>query len=366
MIKPSCLQLIRDVSIVDVVQSFADVKLKQKGTSYSACCPFHNEKSPSFSVSPAKGRFKCFGCGKGGDAIGFVMAKENWGLVEAAEYIGKLAGIEIEYDGSYDKEAALAYQKEQKSMRELVHEAHNTYTQMLHSDKGTAAMQYLLEKRGLYKDTIIEHKLGYAPMNFRTLCDKYGPAGLLPDGEKAGLVKPNKDSQFNDVYIDRIIFPITNDRGELISFGGGALNWKKGDKYPKYINGYQTELYDKSKALYGLYEAIPHIKKLGFAILVEGYFDVIRMHMAGAQNTVATCGTAFTREQAVVLKKYTDTILVVPDTDDAGLAACSKTIEKLTEFGMKCEVYMIPHEDGEKKDPDDFAGAYLAKVEVTG
>jgi len=351
MYTQASIDKVRSVDIVQLIGRF--VKLDKHN---SGCCPLHGEKTPSFKVNP-KGFYKCFGCGAGGDAIAFIMANERKDFIESVEHIAKLFEIQLEEEGSYDKETAKRQREERKTLREVLIETHNLYVDALwNSQHGIDPMQYLTYKRAMTKDTITHWGLGFAPDVNRFLCNRYSgdEGGSFVKADKVGLVRQN-DKGFYDVYRNRIIYPIKNEHGELISLAGRKMS--EGDKYPKYINGYASELYDKSKTLYGLYEAIPTIKKRGYANLVEGYHDVIGMHTAGAENTIASCGTALTKEMARLLKKYTKHVVVIRDDDKAGITAAEKDVFLLMEEGFKVDVLELP--DGQ--DPDDFSKQFISK-----
>ena len=364
MITNQSIQQIKELPVTDIVEK-AGVRLKKRGAKFEACCPLHNEKSPSFYVSNVKGIFKCFGCGAGGDGIKFIEMYERLDFMGAVERIAQLFNITLDYDTSIDKEQLAAQREVKKTQRQLLTEAHKLYCTLLYSDKGTKALEYLYS-RGYTDDIINTWNLGYAPDEWRLLADSYSRDGLIPAALKVGLIKENEDKRCYDVYRNRIIFPILDHQGELVTFGGRVLEEKAPNKY---INGSASELYDKSKTLIGLYQAQAGIRKHGFAILVEGYTDVISMHTAGADNTVASCGTALTDEQCRLLRKYTAPahhIIIMRDADTAGIKATSKDLQLLVKHGFKVDILSLP----EKQDPDNFAKPFFnlikSEADATG
>lgn len=357
MLTAQSIQNIREADIVYLIGTYPDIKLKPHGGNATGCCPFHNEKTPSFSVS-SKGFYKCFGCGAGGDIIRFVMDYEHLDFIAACERIAAICNISLEYEQNVDKEEYNRRREEKKTLRDIMQEVYTAYRSLLwDTELGAAAMQYATAKRQYNANTLLEWGLGFAPDSYSFIKDKYSTNGQLPQLLQLGLVKQkenNGDTNYYDAYRGRLIIPVLDENGELVCLAGRIIN-PDDKKSPKYINGAVSPLYDKSKTLFGLYQAIPHIKKQGFAILTEGYFDVITMHCAGAGNTVGSCGTALTVEMARLLKRYTDRIVIMRDGDEAGLKATSKDIEKLLAAGFSVQVYTLP----EGQDPDDYAKAFI-------
>ncbi len=354
MITPYSLARVKDVAIADVVSRY--VKLDKHG---KASCPFHNEKSASFSVNNKKGMYKCFGCGKGGDALQFIQDLNHLTFLEAAQAIAEIGGFELEQDRTIDKEAYAKAKEEKASLRALIADAQAHFLHELwNTNANYHAVQYLKEQRGYDTDTIIAWGIGFAPADTRLLTNKYGVDGRLPLAKQAGVVREG-DSNLFDAFINRIIFPIHNHQGEIVSFAGRKLPGAD-DKSPKYINGAATEIYDKSRVLYGLYQAITGIKEAKYAIIVEGYTDVIGMHRGGATNTVATCGTALTEAHCKLLRQHTDTVVLMRDADAAGTKAISRDIPLLLQAGIKAEVFDLPERgDGGKMDPDEFSKQFI-------
>jgi DNA primase len=325
---------IRELAIEQVLARY--VQLKRSGASYKACCPLHGEKTPSFVVTPAKNIFKCFGCGAGGDAIEFVMLHENLPFIEACKRIAQDEGIvieETEVKGKTEEQ-----QKEEDVMLQLLHKAQVQYRNGL----DLKTVKYLVEERKLTRETIIEWQLGVCG-DWRVITEGIVQSGNLAFAEKAGLVKV-KDGSNYDAFHHRITIPIYDRRGQVIGFGGRKISGEG----PKYLNPIDTPIYNKSKTLFGLDKARKNFKAHGMAVLVEGFFDVIKLHQIGWNNTIASCGTALTEQQAKMLKRYTDTVLVMRDGDNAGLAAILKDIPILAGQQFNIYVTLLP----EKEDPD--------------
>jgi DNA primase len=352
VITTDSIQKVREINILEVVSRYPEVKLDAHG---KGCCPFHNEKTASFAVK-AKGFFKCFGCGAGGDAIKFVELIDNTDFIGAVERIAILFNIDLQFENNFNKEQVAKQRTEQKSLRDILTEAHKRYCSALWNEIGDNARQYLTEKRGYNEEILSYWQIGFAPDGWRFLTDDFASHGLLPKAVAVGLSKES-DKNHYDVYRNRIIFPIVDNNGELVSFGGRALEQDANN--PKYINGYNTTLYQKEKVLFGLYQALKGIKQEGYAILTEGYTDVISMHTAGAENTVATCGTALTDSQAILLKRFTSRIVLMRDGDAAGIKATSRDLALLLKHGFKVDVFILPKD----KDPDDYAKDYFPSIQ---
>ncbi|WP_058486361.1 DNA primase [Defluviitalea phaphyphila] len=327
--------------LVDVVSEY--VKLKKKGSSYFGLCPFHNEDTPSFSVSPDKQMYYCFGCQAGGNVFTFIMQIENFSFIEAVKYLAERAHInlpESEYSGETRKKL-----EEKKILLNIHKEAAKYFYANLHSSRGRTAVEYL-EKRKLQKRTQKLFGIGYSNIDFNDLY-KY----LLYKGYneehilKSGLVISKKNGKSHiDRFRNRIMFPIFDVHNQIIAFGGRVLD----DSLPKYMNSPDTPLFDKSKNLYGLnYARVSGKEQI---LIVEGYMDVISLHQAGFKNVVASLGTAFTSRQALLLKRYTDEVVLVYDSDEAGTKAAIRAIPILSSVGLKVKVMQVP--DG--KDPDEF------------
>lgn len=357
MIDRNTVQKILDTAeIVDVVSDF--VTLKRRGANYIACCPFHSEKTPSFSVSPAKGIFKCFGCGKAGSAVTFVMEHEHLTYSEALKYLGKKYGIEV-----VEKE-----ETEEDTRERLRHEsllvvsefARQFYSDTLfHTDAGRAiGLSYFRQARGFSDETIKKFGLGFSPDPRKM----EGTSTLAAAAQKAGykgefliatgLCIERSDGSLVDKFYDRVMFPIHSLSGRVIAFGGRTLLSDK--SVAKYVNSPETEIYHKSDVLYGIFQAKSAIAKLGKCYLVEGYTDVISFHQAGIENVVASSGTSLTQGQIRLIKRFTNKITVLYDGDPAGIKASIRGIDMLLEEGMEVKVALFP--DGH--DPDSFARSH--------
>ena len=336
------------MDIYDTVSEF--VSLTKKGVNYTGCCPFHDEKTPSFSVSASKQIFKCFGCGKGGNAIQFLMEK-NMSYPEAIKHLANKFNVSITYDES-SKEKEEENEKLEQAEKVLI-AAERKYIEFINSENGNDAKNYLINSRGYDRETIIDWRLGFAPKGnvIRKIASEKGIISACVD---AGIIN-TKDGNTYDVQQGRIIFPIHNHLGKLVGFGGRILDENDAKTYAKYLNTKETILYNKSAVIYGLYKSAKAIKENGFAILVEGYTDVISFHKANADMTVATCGTALTDAHAKLLKRFTDHVIIARDGDTAGKRAIIRDIEVLLKYGFKVEV--LPLTDGE--DPDNLAKKYF-------
>lgn len=325
--------------IVNVIGSY--IKLKRSGSSYTGLCPFHNEKTPSFSVNPARQIYKCFGCGASGSVITFVMEYENYTFQETMEALAERAGITLE------KQSASAAYKEQQNIKmqllEINRKAASYYYAKLKSQQGRTGYSYLLS-RGLSDDTIRHFGLGYAGQGGGGLYSYLKHEGYNDDILKeTGLFKMEERSVY-DKFFNRIIFPIMDANSRVIGFGGRVM----GDAKPKYLNSPETKLFDKSRNLFGLNYA--RLGKNKNIILCEGYMDVIALHQAGFTNAVASLGTAFTVQQAGIIKRYADEVLLTYDSDTAGRKAALRAIPMLREAGINARiVHMEPY-----KDPDEF------------
>ncbi len=326
--------------IVDVVSGY--VKLQKKGSSYFGLCPFHNEKSPSFSVSPGKQIYYCFGCGAGGNVISFVMQYENYTFQEAVKFLAQKAGIQLP-EAEYSEETR---KKENKRARllQVNKEAATYFFHQLRSENGRAGWQYL-KKRELSDETIRKFGLGFANMTSNDLVKFLKSKGYEDEVIRdAGLATFDEKFGFHDKFWNRVMFPIQDINHRVIGFGGRVM----GDGKPKYLNSPETPVFDKSRNLYGL--NIARTARKNQIILCEGYMDVITMHQAGFSQAVASLGTAFTEGQASLLKRYTDEVILSYDSDGAGVTAALRAISILKEAGMTGRVLNLePY-----KDPDEF------------
>lgn len=340
MISDSTIQAIRDLPIDQVVGRY--VKL----TKYTACCPFHEEKSPSFRVTPPKGIFKCFGCGESGDGIAFVQKMESLSFYETLEKLANDHHIEIKYDDSLTEEV----RKERKDKEDLAAEVLTFTNQFFRKNlkENPDAIEYL-HKRGFTEEDIDIWEMGFAPDSFKALTQKIIAKNWFNIAGELGLIR-TKEGNTYDFYRNRITIPIRNKMGMLIGFGARAL----GDEKPKYINPTESFLYQKSVVLFGLDKASKAIRECKNANLVEGYFDVISMHKAGAINTVASCGTAVDEKHLQEIKKYTDTITLMQDGDKAGVKAVTDLVPRCLKLNLNTLVAVL---DGQ--DPDDFSQQFL-------
>lgn len=338
-------KIISRLDITEVVGDF--VKLKKRGSNYIGLCPFHNEKSPSFSVSPSKEIYKCFGCGKSGNTITFLMEHEKISYTEAIRWLGRKYNVEIE-----ETETDPEYRELQQVADSLgiINMFGRDFfaQQLLETENGRAVGLSYLRERGFSDETIKTFQIGYCPdernaFTTEALKRKYNPDYLL----RSGLVA-FRNEEYVDNYRDRIIFPIHNPIGKVIGFGARLI--KKNDKAPKYINTPENELYVKSKILYGVHFARHSIDKLNECLLVEGYTDVVSLHQAGVTNVVASGGTALTPDQLRLVKKYTNNLTIVYDGDAAGVKAALRGLDLALEEGLQVQLVLIP--DGE--DPDSY------------
>ena len=338
--------------IVDVVGDF--VTLKKNGGNYTACCPFHNEKTPSFSVSPSKGIYKCFGCGKAGTAVGFVMEHESMTYTEALKYLAKKYNIEVVEKEETAEE--IARRQRSESLFLVSEYAGKFFQESLKTVEGqTIAYQYF-RSRGLEDKTIEKYGLGWAPVDRKSLSAAARAAGYKEEFLiETGLSIKYDDGRLVDRFYDRVMFPIHSVSGRIIAFGGRTLKKEKVDKngrtIAKYVNSPETEIYVKSRSLYGIYFAKNEISRQDKCILVEGYLDVLSMHQLGIKNVVASSGTSLTVEQIRMIRKFTNNVTIIYDGDGAGIKAALRGIGLVLKEGLNVKLILLP--DG--MDPDDFA-----------
>ncbi len=345
-------QILGRLDILDVVGSF--VKLKKRGSNYLGLCPFHNEKTPSFTVSPSKELYKCFGCGKAGNTISFIMEHEKYSYVDALKWLAGRYGIEIEETFQNDE------QRQQMQVAESLYIV-NAFAQQFFSnalfetEEGQDIGLSYLKERGFREEIIKKFQIGYSPeqrdiFTKEALAKQYTAEILV----KSGLVA-NRNDQLMDNYRGRIIFPVHNHSGKVLGFGARIL--KSNDKAPKYINTPENEIYIKSKILYGSYQARQAIDKADECLLVEGYTDVVSLHQAGIENVVASGGTSLTPDQLRLVKKYTNNLTIIYDGDAAGIKAALRGLDLALEEGLNVKLVLIP----DKEDPD----SYVNKVGVS-
>ncbi|MDQ3110627.1 MAG: DNA primase [Bacteroidota bacterium] len=350
MIPKETVDRIFDTARIDeVVGEF--VSLKKRGGNMIGLCPFHNEKTPSFNVSPARGIYKCFGCAKGGNSVNFVMEHEHITYPEALRWLAKKYNIEIaEEEVSSEQQAK---DNERESLFLVSAFAAKHFTKNLHeTEEGKAIALSYFKERGMRQDIIEKFQLGYSPDVWRNLTDAAVAAGYkLEYLVKAGLVIQNEEdkTKYFDRFKGRVMFPVHNASGRILAFGGRTLKTDK--KVAKYINSPETEIYHKSNVLYGLYFAKKQIIAEDVCYLVEGYTDVTSMHQAGIENVVASSGTALTVEQIRLIRRYTNNITILYDGDAAGIKASFRGIDLILEEGMNVRVLLFPDND----DPDSYS-----------
>ncbi len=323
--------------IADVISGY--VQLKKSGRSLMGLCPFHNEKTGSFSVSRENGFFHCFGCGAGGDVINFIKRIENLDYVEAVRFLAQKAGMTMPEDGRNDRSAKL-----KTRIYEANREAARFFYRKLYSPEGKKALDYL-RSRGLSEKTIVHFGLGYAPSSRFELVNHLRAKGFTA-AEMIQANLANKSSKGNpfDRFCDRVMFPIIDLKTNVIAFGGRIMT----DAKPKYLNTSDTPVFNKSRNLFALNFA--KNKADGQLILVEGYMDVIALHQAGIENAIATLGTALTQEQSMIIKRHCEEVVICYDADDAGQRATQRAINILRQTGIRIKILTVP--DG--KDPDEF------------
>ena len=342
-------RILDSAQIVDVVGDF--VTLKKRGANHIACCPFHNEKTPSFSVSASKGIYKCFGCGKSGTAVGFVMEHENLSYTEALRYLAKKYHIEIVEKEETAEE--IAQRQRHESLLLVSEYAGKFFQDSLDTPEGQSIAMAYFRKRGLEDETIRKFGLGWAPVSRRALSEAARAAGYKEEFlVDAGLSIRYDDGRLVDRFFDRVIFPVHSVSGRVIAFGGRTL---KSDKsVAKYVNSPESEIYVKSRSLYGIYFAKNGISRQDKCILVEGYLDVLSMHQLGINNVVASSGTSLTVDQIRLIRKFTNNITIIYDGDGAGIKAALRGIGLVLKEGMSVKVVLLP----EGQDPDDFSRSH--------
>ena len=346
-INPDTVRLVQQAAdIIEVIGDF--VSLKKRGANYIACCPFHNEKTPSFNVSPSRGIYKCFGCGKAGDAVRFVMDIEGIGFAEAIRFLAQKYGIEVQEAESTPEDVAA--QNERESLYIVLNFAKNFYQQQLtQTDEGQSIGLSYFKERGFLDKTIQDFDLGYSPDVWDALTKAAQKQGFSLDIlEKAGLTIRKDDGKTFDRFRGRVVFPIHNVAGKVIAFGARTL---KADKnQPKYLNSPETEVYHKSSILYGIAQAKNAMRNEDVCYLVEGYTDVVSLHQAGISNVVASSGTSLTLEQIKLIGRFTQHVTMLYDGDAAGIKASLRGTDMILEEGLNVKVVVFP--DGE--DPDSY------------
>lgn len=346
MISPDSIQEVMDrTDIVDVVGQF--VRLKKRGANHIANCPFHNEKTPSFYVSAAKGIYKCFGCGKGGNAVTFLQDHEHLSYPEAIHWLADYYKIEI------DETEKTPEQQQQQLIEESLrvineYAAQYFHDTLLNDEEGQAVGMSYFKQRGYGKETIEKFRLGYCPEGYDTFAkaaiEKGYKAELL---EKVGLIRSRNDKYY-DMYHGRVIFPIQAMTGRVLGFGARIL--KKNEKAPKYINSPENELYNKSRVLYGMHQSRQAISKQDECFLVEGYTDVISLHQGGVENVVSSSGTSLTEGQLRLIGQLTKNLTILYDGDAAGIKAAIRGLDLALEHSFNVQLVLLP----EGNDPDSF------------
>ncbi len=355
MIKRETIEEIENACrIEEVVGDF--VHLSKRGVNFIGLCPFHNEKTPSFIVSPAKGIYKCFGCGKAGGSIQFVMEHEHYSYVEALRYLAQKYGIQVEETAPSPE--ALQQLNEQEALYAVSEFAAQFFQQMLlETSEGRSIGLSYFHERGFSDETIEKFRLGYSPADRSALIHAALKNGYTTENlEKAGLItvlQTEEGEKKSDRFHERVMFPVQNFSGRVIAFGGRTLR-SNDKKIAKYVNSPETEIYHKSDTLYGIFQAKNAIRKADKCLLVEGYADVISMHQAGIENVVASSGTSLTTNQIRLIKKLTNEVTVIYDGDDAGIHASERAVGMMLKEGMQVRIVTLPPED----DPDTFARAH--------
>ena len=346
MIPRETVSLILDTArIEEVVSDY--VTLKRRGANFVACCPFHNEKTPSFYVSPSKGIFKCFGCGKSGSAVGFVMEEEHCSYADALRYLARKYNIEI-----HEKEETaedIARRQHGESLLLVSEFAQKFFVSQLSTREGAACGGEYFKSRGIEPETIAKFGLGWAPAARSALVDAALAAGYKAEYLlDAGVAVQREDGSLADKFRERVMFPIHSVSGRVIAFSGRTL---RSDNPAKYVNSPETEIYVKSRNLLGIYFAKSEISRLDKCILVEGNIDMVMMHQLGIRNVVASCGTSLTVEQIRLIHKFTDNITIMYDGDSAGVHAAIRGLALILSEGMNVKVVLLP----ENEDPDSFS-----------
>ena len=354
MISQESIQEIQSrIDIIDIVGSF--IKLKKRGANYLGNCPFHNEKTPSFTVSPSKEIYKCFGCGKSGNAIGFVMEHEKYSYVETLRWLAERYNIDLQETETSPEFKAIQHTAD--SLFIINNYAKDFFTDTLfNSDEGKDIALSYLRERGFREEIIKKFNLGYNP----SAKDNFAQSAISKQYNKDLLIKTglvvNRDEKLMDNYRGRIIFPIHNLSGKVLGFGARVI--KSTDRAPKYINTPENEIYVKSKILYGSYFARTAIDKANECLLVEGYTDVVSLHQAGLENVVASGGTSLTTDQLRLIKKYTNNLTIIYDGDNAGIKAALRGLDLAVEEGFNVHLVLIP----DKEDPDSFVNKIGAEA----
>ena len=342
-------------NVVDVISDY--ITLKRKGANFQACCPFHNEKTPSFIVSPSKGLFKCFGCGKAGNAVTFIMEHENISYPEALKVVAKKYGIEVREKEMTEEDVRRNDNRESMfALNSWIADYFVRYMNENEEEGLAVGMSYFRTSRGFSQSTIRKFGLGMCPgkgdkMTTDALKAGYKEEFLVGTGL---TIKRESDGRLYDRFRERVIFPIHNISGRIVGFGGRTMRTDK--SVAKYQNSPESEIYNKSNELYGLYFAKKAVQQADYAIMVEGYTDVISMHQAGVENVVASSGTSLTIDQIRLIRRFTNNLTIIYDSDPAGIKASLRGIDLVLREGMNVRVVLLPEGD----DPDSFARSHSA------
>ncbi len=340
-------EVINVAHIEDVVGEY--IALKKRGANLLGRCPFHDEKSPSFTVSPAKGIYKCFGCGKAGNSVSFLMEHDQLSFADAIRKLAQKYGIALIEDNIQNREEYDEKQQKKESLYTVLEFAKNYFIQQLQTDEGKMIGDSYFRERGITPLAMGTFDLGYSPQGWESLVNEAKSNQFNLDFfVEAGLIKKKEDGHYFDLFRHRVIFPIHDLTGRVIAFGGRQLI--KDDKSPKYLNSPETEVYHKSNVLYGIFQAKKQIKNLNLCYLVEGYTDVVSLHQSGIENVVASSGTSLTEGQIKLIKRFTDNVTVLYDGDAAGIKASLRGIDLLLEQGMNVRCVRFP----EGEDPDSY------------
>lgn len=338
-------QIRQSNNIVEVISGY--LPLKKTGSNFKALCPFHQEKTPSFLVSPQKEIFHCFGCGEGGNVFNFLMKHEKISFIEAVERLAERAGISLPKDRA-DREETSRISQERESLFEINRHAADFFHRCLKSSKSAQKAREYLKKRGLKEETIDKFGVGYAPAAGKDLLEAAVNKGYSKELlKKAGLITfSEKSNDYRDLFYDRVIFPISDVQSRIIAFGGRVL----GERLPKYLNSPESGVFYKGKTLYALNLAKESIQKKNQVIVLEGYTDILTCHQFGIENSVATLGTALTGDHVSIISRYAEEVVIIYDADTAGVKATLRGLDLLIGSGLKVKVVALP----QGTDPDDF------------
>lgn len=348
-------EVINAAQIEEVVGDY--ITLKKRGANLLGRCPFHDERTPSFTVSPAKGIYKCFGCGKAGNSVSFLMEHDSLNFQEAIRKLAAKYNILMQEDINQNQQEYDEKQQKRESLLGALIFANQYFKDQLKSEEGMIVGDSYFRERGFTQQTIDTFELGYSPKGWESLVDEATRNQFnLEYFAAAGLIKKKEDGKYFDMFRNRVIFPIHDLAGRVIAFGGRQL--VKDDKSPKYLNSPETDVYHKSNVLYGIFQAKKSVRNLNNCYLVEGYTDVTSLHQAGVENVVASSGTSLTEGQIKLIKRFTDNVTVLYDGDAAGIKASLRGIDLLLEQGMNVRCVSFP----EGQDPDSYCKKLGATV----